>query len=66
LTGNAYITPTRLPDALPMPFVQWMNAILKGTPPTITVEDGRNLTELLEGIYIASDSGKEHRFGGAA
>jgi 1,5-anhydro-D-fructose reductase (1,5-anhydro-D-mannitol-forming) len=66
VTGNAYVTPTRLPDALPMPFPQWVSAILKGTQPTITVEDGRNLTELLEGIYKSSDSGCEHRFGASS
>lgn len=63
ISGSAYIIPTKLPDALPMPFQQWMSACLHGTKPTITVEDGRNLTELLEGIYAASSSGQEYRFG---
>jgi predicted dehydrogenase len=63
VSGSAYITPTKLPDALPMPFQQWMSACLQGTQPTITVEDGRNLTEVLEGIYAASSSGQEYRFG---
>ena len=60
--GSPYITPTKLPEALPMPFEQWVSACLHGTKPTITVEDGRNLTELLEGIYAAANSGQEHRF----
>ncbi len=66
IAGNSYVIPTKLPDALPMPFAQWMSACLNGTKPTITVEDGRNLTEVLEGIYAASGSGKEYRFGASA
>lgn len=63
---QGYILPTQLPDALPMPFQQFVSACLHGTQPTITVEDGRNLTEMLEGIYTAARTGSEHRFGGAA
>lgn len=58
------IVPTELPKALPMPFVQWIDAIQHGTKPAITVEDGRNLTEVLEGIYKAANSKSEYRFGG--
>lgn len=46
--------PKVLPDALPSPLDQWIGAILDGTPMTITVRDGRDLTELLEGCYIAA------------
>ncbi len=46
-----YIRPTKLPPELPHPMDQWISAILHGTPMTITVEDGRNLTELLEAAY---------------
>jgi 1,5-anhydro-D-fructose reductase (1,5-anhydro-D-mannitol-forming) len=59
---KGYITPTELPAALPMPFGQWVAACLHGKPATITVEDGRNLTELLEGIYAAARTHAEHRF----
>ena len=45
------IQPTRLPEALPMPMDQWISAILHDTPMTISVDDGRNLTELLEAAY---------------
>jgi predicted dehydrogenase len=60
-TGDiqGYISPTNLPKALPMPMDQWIGAILHGTPMTICVEDGRNLTELLEGTYQSARSGKE-------
>ncbi|HEY3341006.1 MAG TPA: gfo/Idh/MocA family oxidoreductase, partial [Anaerolineae bacterium] len=56
---QGYISPTNLPKAPPMPMDQWLNAILNGTPMTITVEDGRNLTELLEGTYQSARGGKE-------
>ncbi|MGQ9526075.1 MAG: Gfo/Idh/MocA family protein [Armatimonadota bacterium] len=46
--------PAKLPPALPSPLVQWVNAILDGQETTITVEDGRNLTELLEAIYTSA------------
>lgn len=52
----------KLPDALPHPMAQWIDAILNDTPATITVDDGRNLTELMEGMYIASREGREHTF----
>jgi predicted dehydrogenase len=55
------ITPTKLPDPLPLPMDQWIAAILHATPLTITVEDGRNLTQLLETIYAAAKSGCEVR-----
>jgi hypothetical protein len=45
-----------------MPIEQWVSACLHGTPSTITVEDGRNLTELLEGIYTAARTRAEYRF----
>lgn len=56
---QGYINPTNLPKPLPMPMDQWISAILHDTPMTITVEDGRNLTELLEGTYTAARTGKE-------
>jgi len=31
-------------------------------PMTITVEDGRNLTQLLEGIYQAARTGRQVQF----
>lgn len=52
-----YIHPTELPNALPMPMDQWISAILHDTPLSIGVEDGRNLTEMLEGIYKSAKAG---------
>jgi len=50
------ILPAKLPAPLPSPLEQWISAILHETPMTITVEDGRNLTQLLENIYQAAQS----------
>jgi len=61
---QGYIRPVNLPKSLPMPMDQWISAILHGTPMAITVEDGRNLTEMLEGIYRAAQSGREYSFAG--
>ena len=62
--GLPYISPTRMPDPLPMPVDMWVSACLNDTAPTITVEDGRNLTQLLEGIYTSASTGREYRFDG--
>jgi 1,5-anhydro-D-fructose reductase (1,5-anhydro-D-mannitol-forming) len=51
-----------LPESLPSIMTTWVSAILHGTPLTTTVEDGRNLTEMLEGSYIAWHSGVRHDF----
>jgi 1,5-anhydro-D-fructose reductase (1,5-anhydro-D-mannitol-forming) len=59
---KGYILPSDLPAALPTPIEQWVGACLHGTLSTITVEDGRNLTELLEGIYAAARTHAEHSF----
>jgi 1,5-anhydro-D-fructose reductase (1,5-anhydro-D-mannitol-forming) len=59
---QGYIKPARLPDNLPMPMDQWVSAILHGTEMTITVEDGRNLTEMLDRAYQAAREGREVAF----
>ncbi|MEZ4730989.1 MAG: Gfo/Idh/MocA family oxidoreductase [Caldilineaceae bacterium] len=56
------ILPANLPAPLPSPLEQWISAILHETPMTITVEDGRNLTQVLEGIYQATQSGQAVNF----
>lgn len=59
---QGFIKPTKLPDNQPMPMDQWISAILHGTEMTITVEDGRNLTEMLERSYQAARKGREVAF----
>ena len=46
------------PDNLPSAMDQWVNAILNDAPMTITIQDGRNLTEVMEAVYRASSTGQ--------
>jgi len=46
------------PDNLPSAMQQWISAIEDGTEMTITIQDGRNLTELLQAAYMSSDQNK--------
>lgn len=50
--------PRALPLAAPMPMAQWVRAIEGGAPASITVRDGRNLTELLEAMYRSTSDGR--------
>ncbi|OQB43545.1 MAG: putative oxidoreductase YcjS [Candidatus Latescibacteria bacterium ADurb.Bin168] len=59
---DGMIIPSRLPENKPSIMEAWISAILKDTPLITTVEDGRNLTELLEGCYIAWRTGKRYTF----
>lgn len=55
--------PSRLPEALPTPLEQFIACLAHGTPMQITVEDGRNLTHLLDGIYTSAREGRSVRLG---
>ena len=46
------------PKAPPSPMQQWINAIEDSTPMTITIQDGRNLTELLQAAYMSAAQDK--------
>ena len=50
---TAYLEDRPTPPAAPMQ--QWVSAIENDTPMTITIQDGRNLTELLQGAYMAAE-----------
>lgn len=56
------IAPSNLPPALPTPMDQWIGAIKDGTPMTITIDDGWNLTQLMDGCYRAARTGSAVRF----
>lgn len=45
------------PAAPPEPMQQWINAILRDEPMTINIQDGRNLTELMQAFYLSSERG---------
>ena len=46
------------PDAPPSPLQQWINAILRDEPMTITIKDGFELTELMQACYISADENR--------
>ena len=46
------------PKALPRPMEQWASAILRDTPMTISAQDGRLLTELMQAAYRSADTGE--------
>ena len=45
---DGWIRPSQLPPADPSPLAQWISAIEGGEPPKISLQDGRDLTELME------------------
>ena len=63
-SAGGRFTPTRMPDARPPVMDAWFKAILADDPSLMvtTVEDGRNLTQMLEGCYVAWRTGKRHDF----
>ena len=51
-----------MPNPSPSSMQQWINAILHGEPMSITIQDGRDLTELMQGFYMANEQGKSIDF----
>jgi predicted dehydrogenase len=56
------IAPSDLPAALPSPMEQWIGAILDGSAMTIGIDDGWNLTQLMDGCYRAARTGQAVEF----
>lgn len=52
-----WVTPARLPASPPRPVNQWIDHILNGTPGTITMEQGRALTLLMEAANRSAAEG---------
>jgi len=52
------IAPTDFPSAPPTPMNQWISAIKDGTPMTIDIQDGWNLTQLMDACYTAARTGQ--------
>jgi 1,5-anhydro-D-fructose reductase (1,5-anhydro-D-mannitol-forming) len=50
---DGWITPSKLPEALPAALDQWIDGILHDKPILFGLEEGTKLTELLEAAYIA-------------
>src|SRR5579884_2195629 len=59
---QGYVLPTNLPPALPSPLQQWIAYIKDGAVPAITLRDGWNLVQMLEGCYTAGRQGHEVTF----
>jgi 1,5-anhydro-D-fructose reductase (1,5-anhydro-D-mannitol-forming) len=54
LDKKEWTTPAPLPEALPPAIKTWVDGILKGTPITFGLEEGIQLTELMQYAYVAS------------
>ena len=51
-----------LPDAIPLPIHQWIDAVVDGTPAPSTIEEAVMLTRLMDGAYKAAESGVKFVF----
>lgn len=55
---DGWISPASLPKADPSPLAQWIQAIEGGPPPLISMQDGRDLTELMEAADRSQREGR--------
>lgn len=55
---DGWIRPSQLPEADPSPLSQWITAIEGGLPPKISLQDGRDLTELMEAATRSHREGR--------
>ena len=64
VTSNVpgWIAPSDLPKSQPAPIRQWVTAVLEGTETPFGLEDGTQLTELMEAAYEAHRSNKQIEF----
>jgi len=51
--AKGWTTPSELPAPLPRPIVLWIRGIREGTPIPFGLEEGTQLTELMEAAYIS-------------
>lgn len=54
LDKKGWVAPETLPEALPATLKMWVDGILQGTPIPFGLEEGTQLTELMEYAYIAA------------
>jgi 1,5-anhydro-D-fructose reductase (1,5-anhydro-D-mannitol-forming) len=59
---QGWITPSSLPKELPSALRQWVDGITKGTEIYFGLEEGIQLTELMEGAYKSHKEGKVVEF----
>lgn len=51
-----------LPERIPLPIDQWIDAVVEGTPAPSTIEDAVMLTRLMDGAYKSFESGVKYTF----
>lgn len=61
-TIKGWITPSKFPDPLPSPIKQWVRGIQEGTEIYFGLEEGTQLTELMEAAYISYREKRQVRF----
>lgn len=59
---QGWITPTDLPEALPSPIEQWVDGICNGGDILFGLNEGIQLTELMEGAYLSHREGRTVEF----
>jgi 1,5-anhydro-D-fructose reductase (1,5-anhydro-D-mannitol-forming) len=52
-TLRGWVIPSQLPPALPRPIRLWVNGILEGTPIPFGLEEGTQLTALMQAAYAS-------------
>jgi 1,5-anhydro-D-fructose reductase (1,5-anhydro-D-mannitol-forming) len=57
-----WISPSKLPDALPKPIEQWVNGILNNSEIHFGLEEGIQLTELMEAAYTSHKESRIVKF----
>lgn len=62
LNTSGWVSPDELPKALPAAIKQWVDGILKETEIHFGVEEGVQLTELMEAAYISHREGRKVSF----
>lgn len=56
---DGWIVPSQLPEALPNPIAMWVSAILEDGPIPFGLEEGTQLTELMEYAYISRKESRQ-------
>lgn len=59
-TNNEWKAAEVLPDAVPLPIHQWIDAVAAGKEPPFGVKDAIGLTKYMEGAYASFESGKKY------
>jgi 1,5-anhydro-D-fructose reductase (1,5-anhydro-D-mannitol-forming) len=60
---EGWVSPAKLPPAPPRPVDQWINHMVDGTPTTISIDQGRALTQLMEAANLSAATGKSVSIG---